>query len=93
LRQANIVGVVRAYGLVANIPESAAIRKVVEALDGTEIALTEGGVRNWANRASAVADKLASHLLGLAAPDPEKILALGITHIKCLSGVPTLPTT
>jgi hypothetical protein len=89
-RQANIVGVVRAYGVVANVPESVAIRKVVQALKGTELDMSEGQVRNWHNRTDQLADKFASHLLSLAAPDPGRVLALGVTHIMCLSGVPPI---
>jgi hypothetical protein len=89
-RQANIVGVVRAYAAVANVADRAAVRKVAETLHGTDAAVTEAQLRGWHVRSDELADKFASHLLSLAAPDAGKVLSLGITHILCLSGVPKI---
>jgi hypothetical protein len=93
-RQAVIVGLVRALQAVAAIPQSEAIRKTIAAVKSVDVSFTETQIRNWDNRfqqrGNSLPDGFANVLVREAAPDTDKILALGATHVSALWDVPRI---
>jgi hypothetical protein len=93
-RHAVIVGLVRAIEAMTGVPRSEAVRLAITAAESVDIELKETQVRNWVNRlnGNTSVEGFANHFLREAAPDREKILALGATDISVWWSVPKLPT-